>query len=124
MKIFGREPTLWLASISAILGVVVTFGFDWLTVEQAAWIVAVLNGVLGAINVVKVRPVPPAVITYLGSSFFSLLAAYGLDVAQETVGAINLAMLTVLMLLTRGQVSPTDSKPGGDGPTTDSREWG
>ncbi|TGN75443.1 hypothetical protein E5083_17240 [Streptomyces bauhiniae] len=77
MRIFGREPALILAAVSAAFSLVVSFVFG-LTAEQAAAIVAAV----------------------------ALLAAYGLNVSAETVGALNACVLAVLGLVTRGQVSP------------------
>lgn len=109
---FRREPTLVIGVVAAILSLIVSFGFDWMTAEQAALIIAALNGVLGVVNAVKVRPVAPAAFTYAVGAVAALLAAYGLNVGQETVGAINGLVLAVLMLLTRGQVTPAkDPRP-------------
>lgn len=104
-----REPTLLIAVAASVLGLVVTLGFSWLTAEQAAVIVALLNAGLGAWNALKVRPIAPAAFTYLVGAIAALAAAYGFDVAQQTVGAVNGVVLTVLALLTRVQVTPTDA---------------
>ncbi|MEU7771215.1 hypothetical protein AB0C44_07805 [Micromonospora taraxaci] len=106
MKIFGREPTLVIQAISALLGVVVTFGIDGLSATQAAAIVAVLTAVTTAINATMVRPIAPAAFTGLVTAVAVLVAAYGLDVSQETVGAVQVAVVGVLALLTRNQVTP------------------
>jgi hypothetical protein len=111
MKIFGREPTLAIGVIASTLSVAVGFGFDFLTAEQAALIVVVLNALLGAVNAIAVRPIPPAAITYLVGAGFALAAAYGFDVAQSTVGAVNAAVISILMFATRGQVAPTTPVP-------------
>lgn len=108
----SREPTLILGAIGAALSLVVSLGFDWLTAEQAALIIAVLNGVLGVANAVAVRPIAPAAFTYLVGATAALAAAYGLEVGQETVGAVNGLVLALLMLLARGQVTPSkDPRP-------------
>lgn len=104
--LFGREPALWIAALAALLGIGVTLGLDGLSATQAAAIVAVLNAAAAVWTALKVRPVAPAAFTGAVSAGAALLVAYGLDVSQETVGAINVAVLAVLSLLTRGQVSP------------------
>lgn len=104
--IMGREPALWIAAITAGLGVLVTLGLDGLSAEQAAAIVAVLNAAAAIWLALLVRPIAPAVFSGAVSAGAALLLAYGLPVPPETVGAVNLVVLTVLSLLTRGQVSP------------------
>ncbi len=106
MKLFGREPTLVIQAFSAFLGVLVTFGVDGLSATQAAAIVAVLTAVTTAINAAAVRPVAPAAFTGLVTAVAVLVAAYGLNVSQETVGAVQVAVVGVLALLTRNQVTP------------------
>lgn len=101
-----REPALLLNAAAALLGLVVTFGLDWLSAEQAALIVAALNALFGAATAALTRPIAPAAFTLLVSSLAALGAAYGLEYSQENVGALNVLVLAVLALLTRAQVSP------------------
>lgn len=113
MRIFGREPALVIATISAALSLLVSFGFDGLSAEQAAAIVAVISAVFAAATAAITRPIAPSAFTGLVAATVALLAAYGLNVSQETVGALNAVVLAVLGLLTRGQVSPaaTPARP-------------
>ncbi|WP_309029312.1 hypothetical protein [Streptomyces alfalfae] len=111
MRIFGREPALIIATVSACLSLLVSFGFDGLSAEQAAAIVAVISAVFAAATAAITRPIAPSAFTGLVAAAVALLAAYGLDVSQETVGALNAIILAVLGLLTRGQVAPTNSAP-------------
>ena len=105
MKIFGREPALIIASISAALSLLVTFQFG-LSAEQAGAIVAVISAVFAAATAAVTRPIAPSAFTGLVAAVAALLAAYGLNVSAETVGATNAVVLAVLGLLARGQVSP------------------
>lgn len=106
MKIFGREPTLVLQAASALLAFLVTFGWDGLSDKQAGAIVAVLAAVFGVVNALQVRPVAPAVFTTLITTGAALLATYGLDFPQERIGQFQLAVVAVVALLTRQQVTP------------------
>jgi hypothetical protein len=111
MKIYGREPVVVLNTLSAILGLIVTLGVTSLTDVQAGAIVGATTGVLGAVAAVKTRPVAPQAFTTVVASGAVLVAAFGYEVSQGTVGAINTTVLAVLTLLTRAQVSPA---PTGD----------
>lgn len=103
--IFGREPALWLNSLSAVLGLVVTFNVG-LTEVQAGWLVAGVSAVLGAIAAALTRPIAVQAFTALVATVASAVSAFGFDVAPTTTAAINGTVLAVLMFVTRGQVSP------------------
>jgi hypothetical protein len=109
MQILGREPTLWLAVISSILAIAGTFGLGFLNGQQAALFVVVINGAFAAINAYAVRPISPVAFTYFIGSAIALMAAYGLNVNEQTVVMINLAVVPMLALLSRVQVSPVES---------------
>ncbi|MDX3643086.1 hypothetical protein [Streptomyces sp. MB09-02B] len=106
MKVFGREPVVVLNTLSAVLGLIVSLGVTSLTAEQAGAIVAVVSAVLGGIAAAMTRPVAPQAFTAIVASGATAVAAFGFEVGQETVGAVNTLVLAVLTLLTRVQVSP------------------
>lgn len=108
MKIWGREPTLWIALIAAVLNWAVGFQLDFLSAEQAAWINAAINAVMACIASFATRPIAPQVWFYAVTVFAGLLAAYGLDMSQEMVGTTQLLVIAVLSLITRGSVSPKE----------------
>src|SRR5437899_9761061 len=103
--IFGREPALALNSLSAILGLVVTFNVG-LTQNEAGWTVAGVSAILGAIAAAVTRPIAVQAFTTLVATIASAVAAFGYNVAPTTTAAINGLVLAVLMFITRGQVSP------------------
>jgi hypothetical protein len=106
MKIFGRDPVLFLNSLSAILGLVVTFNVG-LTEDQAGWIVAGISAILGAVAAAMTRPIAVQAFTTLVATVASAVAAFGYNVAPTTTAAINGLVLAVIMFITRGQVSPS-----------------
>ncbi|MGY1439544.1 hypothetical protein [Streptomyces reniochalinae] len=108
MRVLGREPALVLNTVSAALSVLVTLNFG-MTTAQAGAIVAVISAVFAAAAAVVTRPIAPNAFTGLVAAVAALTAAFGFEVAPETVGAITGLILAGLALLTRGQVSP--SKP-------------
>lgn len=109
MKIFGREPALWLAFLTGLISLAGTLGFRLLGPDQAAlWNVAIL-AVAGAITAYAVRPISPVAFTYAIGAIVQLGAAYGLNINDPTLSMLNALVVPALALLTRGQVSPTES---------------
>lgn len=111
MRIFGREPALWIGGIAAVLGLIATFGLSWLTDGEAVVIVAVVNAGAGVAIAIRTRPIAPGAFLVFVSALVAVLTAYGVAVPQRTVGAVDLVVLAVLALLTRGQVSPVPPSP-------------
>lgn len=109
MKLLGREPVVVLNTLSAVLGLIVTLGVTSLTAEQAGATVAVVSAILGGIAAAMTRPIAPQAFTAIVAAGATAVAAFGFEVSQETVGAINTVVLATLTLLTRVQVTP--SKP-------------
>ncbi|OON81707.1 hypothetical protein [Streptomyces tsukubensis] len=107
MKIFGYEPVVLLHTLSAVLGLVVSLGLTGLSPEAAAAIVGFATALLGAAAAWMTRPIAPAAFTAVVSAGAVLVAAFGYDVSQATIGAINAAVLSALTLVVRGSVSPT-----------------
>jgi hypothetical protein len=110
MKIFGREPTLVLQALSAVLAVFVTFGWDGLTDVQAGAIVAFATALIGVANAIAVRPWQPALFTGLITAGAVLLGTYGINLDQKLIGAVQVAVTAVMALLTRVQVSPASEQ--------------
>lgn len=118
MRIFGREPALWLNSLSGVLGLLVTFQIGGLTADEAGWIVASTSAVLGAIAAALTRPIAVQAFTALVATLASAVAAFGYEAAPTYVAGINAAVLSVLMFITRGQVTPAPLGKSLSGPTS------
>ena len=110
MKILGREPTLWIALASQAVVLIGTFGLDILNGQQAALIVVATNAVFAAINAFAVRPVSPVAFTYAVGAIVAVASSYGLNLTIEQTAAISALTVGALALLTRGQVSPVETK--------------
>lgn len=109
-KLFGREPTLWIAAINVLVVIVGTLGFGFITGVQAGLIVAIINAGFAVWNAALVRPVAPAAFSGFIAALVALLAAYGFNLPSETVAAINVAVVPLLALVFRGQVEPKDTR--------------
>ncbi len=106
IKVFGREPALWLAAIGAVVTWAVSLGFDWLNAGQATAIVTFLTAVMIAVTT---RPIGPPLFAGAVAAGAALFAEYGLDVSQEAVtglGAIVLAGFALFGI--RPQVTPVE----------------
>jgi hypothetical protein len=106
MRIFGRDPALWLTCIGTLLGLGVAFNIEGLSAEQSAAVQALIVAAATAVQALLVRPVAPTVFAGVVTAGAVLLAAYGLDVGQERLGAVQLAVAAVVGLLVRAQSTP------------------
>ncbi len=106
MRIFGREPALIIGVIVAVISLLGTLGYSFLSADQAGLWIAVVNGVAAAIMAWTVRPMSPAVYTYAVGVIVALATGYGLTFTPEQVAAVNGLLIGILTLVTRNQVSP------------------
>lgn len=115
MRIFGREPVAVMNTLAAVLGLIVSLGVTPLTAEQAGAIVGIATAILGAAAAAMTRPIAPQAFTTVVAAGAVLVAAFGYDVSQATIGAVNAVVLTGLTLLTRAQVTPSAAPTGPTG---------
>jgi hypothetical protein len=111
MKVATRRRMEWTLGIAAVAGVlnwIAGFGLDSLSPHQAALWIVVINAAAGALAAWRTRPIAPQAFVYLIASAAALMAAYGLSVTQEHVALFTNAILAVLALITRGQVTPVE----------------
>lgn len=109
MKIFGRQPALALAMITSVVLLLGTFGFSWISGDQAGLIVAAISALGAAAMALFTRPIAPSVFTAAVAALAAVATAYGLELSAETVAAINSVVISVLAFLTWGQVSPVET---------------
>lgn len=110
MKIFGKEPTLWISLIGAVLTWLAGFQFDWLTTGQAVAITSALTGVMIAVTT---RPVAPGLFVAAVGSLAALFGEYGLHWSEAAVTGMGAIILAAFALFgVRPQVTPaTDQAP-------------
>jgi hypothetical protein len=108
MRLFGREPALWIATLAALLSIAVTFNVPGLSLNQAAAITGVLTAGAGIVTAIKTRPIAVPMFTGFVGAAVILAAAYGFHVSAESVGAIQAAVTAVLVLIARGHITPVD----------------
>jgi hypothetical protein len=123
-KLFGREPTLWVALIATLVTTLGTFGLPFLTGDQAGFWNAAIFAIAGVFTAWVVRPIAPAAFTYAIATIAQLAAAYNLIISPEQLVQIQALVVPALALLTRGQVSPVPSPTTTttEAPTPEARE--
>lgn len=104
IKIFGREPALWLAAIGAVVTWAVSLGLDWLNAGQATAIITALTAVVIAATT---RPIGPALFVGAVAAGAALFAEYGLSVSDAAVTGLGTIVLAGFALFgIRPQVTP------------------
>lgn len=104
MKIFGREPALWLALIGAVLTWGAGMNLDFLSAGQA---VAITTAVTAVVIALTTRPVAPGLFVAAVGAIAAMFAEYGLhwsDAAVTGLGGIILAGFALFGI--RPQVTP------------------
>ena len=107
LLIFGREPALFFAVLSSVLGTVVATGSTGLTTDQAGTVTAAASAIFAAVVAVFTRPVAPAAFTGAFAAVVTALAAFHFNLSPELIGAGNGFITAVLLFVTRGHVAPT-----------------
>lgn len=111
-KLFGREPTLWINAIGALLALAVGFGLPGVNDALVAGVSAFLTAAAAAWMALRVTPIAPAVFTGVVTSGATLLAAFGLSLTQQQVSLVTAAAAVLVSLVARGQVTPVhDPQP-------------
>ena len=104
MKIFGREPTLYIALIGSVLTWLAGINLDWINAGQATAITTALTGIAIAITT---RPIAPGLFVGAFGLVGSLLAEYGTNLSQATIASVGGVILAAFALLgVRPQVTP------------------
>jgi hypothetical protein len=105
MKIFGYEPAVWVYSLNSLVALVVAFGLD-LTQVQTAAIATIATGVLAGVVAVMTRPFVVSALTGAVATVLTAVAAFGLQLSADQIGAFVTALGVVLALVLRANVTP------------------
>jgi hypothetical protein len=105
---FKYEPVALAAALSALSTFLVAFGFDFLSADQATLISAAVVAVVGAVSAFKTTERPFVLIASVVKAVAIVAISYGLNLSQEQLGALVIAIESVGgLLVIRSQVSPT-----------------
>lgn len=109
MKIFGREPAVILATVSALIQFLSLFVVELTTDQQAVLnaVVAALIGVITAAAVARDKLLPAVV--GLGQAILALAVGFGTDWSAEQQTSLMALIATVAGMFIRTQVAaPVD----------------
>lgn len=106
IKLFGREPAMWIQALTALLALFVGFGVPGLSDTLAAAVTALAAAIFAAVQALAVQPVAPTVFSGVIAAAAPLVMHFGLDLTQQQVGLVSIAVATVVGLLVRSQSTP------------------
>lgn len=112
MKIFGREPVYYLATVAIILKLVAAYGID-VSDNQQAVINAVLAAAVGVASavVLKTGAVAAAILNFAQAGL-ALFVAFGLNMDAHQQGLIMSGIAAILALVLHEQVTaPVSTTP-------------
>lgn len=104
MRIFGREPAMWLAFIAALVKLISAFWLH-LTVDQQSTINALAAAVVGVVVAVLVHDGLSAAILGLSQGSLALAIGFGLHMAADKQAILMAAVGITVAMFVRTQVT-------------------
>jgi hypothetical protein len=104
MKIFGREPALWLALVAIVVKLATAFGLD-LTNDQQAVINAVAAAVVGVLVAFSVHDGIGAAVLGLVQAGLALAVGFGLHWSPDQQSTVLSLASALVAMWTRTQVT-------------------
>lgn len=107
MKLFGREPALWLEVLKAVL-VGVALILPNVSNDVQAAIMVIATAVFALAQAVTTRPFQVTALTGFITTVGAAIAAFGIDVSPDVLAALIVLVGAVAALLSRSQVTPVN----------------
>jgi hypothetical protein len=104
IKIWGREPALWLALVSVLVKAWAAFGLH-VTIDQQSAINAVAAAVVGLLVARIVHDGTVAAILGLAQAVIALAVGFGLHLGADRQAVIMSLVSITLSLIVRSQVT-------------------
>lgn len=105
MRIFGYEPATILYALNAFVALLVSYGLP-LNHDMVAAITVIATAILTITTAFMTRPVVVSSVTAAVGSLLAAVAAFGLHLTSDQIGATVTALSIALLLLLRQNVSP------------------
>jgi hypothetical protein len=109
VTVFGREPTIWLGVIEALLATITAFGLGtrWgLTQDTYGIWVVLLAAIFGVLTAWLTKDTMLGVVLGLVKAIIAFIAIYGLSLTDQQTGAVIALTPLLLSLFQRTQTSP------------------
>jgi hypothetical protein len=104
VKIFGREPTLIVGFVAAVVAVVVGLNVSWLSAGAGVAVVAAIGAIITAATT---RPVAPSLFVGAFVAVAAVLAEYNYHLSDGLIsGAGGLILAAFALFGVRPQVTP------------------
>lgn len=104
MKIFGREPALWLGLIAISVKLLAAFGLD-VSAEQQAILNATAAALVGLILAVIAGDAVGAAVLGFAQAALALAVGFGLDWSAEQQAVVLAAAAAVVAMWDRTQIT-------------------
>jgi len=104
MKIFNREPALWLGLVAIAVKLLAAFGMD-VTADQQAVINAVAAALVGLILAVMAHDAIGAAVLGFAQAALALAVGFGLDWSAEQQAVVLAAAAAVVAMWDRTQIT-------------------
>lgn len=105
MKVFGREPAVWIGAIEAIIAVLVAFnvGLD----QHAATLLITFIGVVGGgLTAWATTNGHLSIVVTVFKALLVMAVGFGATVSDEQIGLLAAVLVTIGALFNRSQNTP------------------
>jgi asparagine N-glycosylation enzyme membrane subunit Stt3 len=106
MRVFGREPAVWVGLIEASLAMLVALSILNFTREQTAEIMAVVVAVFGVVTAYLTKDTMLGFIVGLTKAVIALVIGFGFSLSPEVTASLIAFVVVVVGFFQRTQTSP------------------
>jgi hypothetical protein len=106
VKIFGREPAVWVGVIEGFLALLVSWHQFGLDSEEVGAIMAVIVAAFGVYTAAVTRDTMLGVVVGLAKAVLALLLAYKVELSADQVATIIAFVTVTVGFFQRTQTSP------------------
>ena len=109
MKIFGREPVVWIGLIEATIALAVVTGFTTWSGEQVSLVMAAVIAVFALITAYATHDTMLGFVVGLSKAVLALMVGFGANLSPEVVAGIVAFVSVLTGFFARTQTSPAET---------------